>query len=64
MVSPLRVLSACFVIIPRDEALQSLLLSGHVLSTVPPVADFNRDPVRANACVVAFLSDPTHPEAA
>ena len=32
----------------REEALQTLLLSSHVLSTIPPVADFNRDPVRAD----------------
>ena len=30
----------------RDDGLQGLLLSEHVLTTVPPVADFSRDPVR------------------
>jgi len=30
----------------RDDGLEGLLLSEHVLSTVPPVADFSRDPVR------------------
>ena len=32
--------------IRRDDGLKGLLLSEHVLSTVPPVADFSRDPVR------------------
>jgi len=42
----------------RDDGVQGLLLSDHVLSTVPPVADFSRDPVRdgASLCPVHHSS--------